>query len=237
MNKTYYKVGKMVFELVNDLRSFDPDDTIESWNDLSEERQKSMCRFIDDVLKNPTMTAEEMHVSWMDERLKNGWIYGEVTDRSKKIHNCLVPYEDLSVLQKAKDAIVIRVVNQYREELEKSNKTYMISIDFDGVIHDHSKCKFTNEWTIQGDLIPGAKEAINQLSEKYNVVVISTRCNNPDGRYAVIKWLELHSINVYDVADYRPPSLITVDDRAITFNGNWNQTLEDIKRFKPWYKI
>lgn len=113
---------------------------------------------------------------------------------------------------------------------------YTIAIDFDGTIHDHSKHKWTTESDIPGELIPGTKEAIDKLSEKYNIVVISTRCNIPDGKYAIQKWLEKHKINVFDVSSERPPALFTIDDRAIQFTGDWNIMLKDIENFKVWYK-
>lgn len=34
---------------------------------------------------------------------------------------------------------------------------------------------------------------------------------------------------------HKPPAVITIDDRALTFTGIW-PTMEEIKKFKPWYK-
>lgn len=34
---------------------------------------------------------------------------------------------------------------------------------------------------------------------------------------------------------HKPPALVTIDDRAITFTGKW-PALSDIKSFKPWNK-
>jgi hypothetical protein len=46
-----------------------------------------------------------------------------------------------------------------------------------------------------------------------------------DGLIRRIKW-PLH----------KPPALLTIDDRALTFTGKW-PTLDEIKSFKPWNKI
>jgi len=34
---------------------------------------------------------------------------------------------------------------------------------------------------------------------------------------------------------HKPPALLTIDDRAITFTGEW-PSMEEIKAFKPWNK-
>ncbi len=40
--------------------------------------------------------AEATHIVWMDGKLRDGWKYGTITDKTKKIHSCLVPYDQLS---------------------------------------------------------------------------------------------------------------------------------------------
>lgn len=37
------------------------------------------------------------------------------------------------------------------------------------------------------------------------------------------------------MANRETPALITIDDRAITFNGTWPR-MEDLKAFQPWNK-
>ncbi|OXS92673.1 hypothetical protein [Pandoraea apista] len=34
---------------------------------------------------------------------------------------------------------------------------------------------------------------------------------------------------------HKPPALVTIDDRALTFDGHW-PSIEDLKQFKPWNK-
>lgn len=47
------------------------------------------------------------HDSWMEERIRNGWRYGEVKDVDKKLSPYLVPYEELeeSIKQLDRDAV------------------------------------------------------------------------------------------------------------------------------------
>jgi len=47
--------------------------------------------------------AKAAHQVWMEGKVRDGWKYGPVTDKEKKIHNCLVPYESLSESDKESD--------------------------------------------------------------------------------------------------------------------------------------
>jgi hypothetical protein len=52
--------------------------------------------------------AEAEHDGWMEQRLKNGWCYGEPRDDGKKIHPLLKPYADLPEKEKNKDRNSVR---------------------------------------------------------------------------------------------------------------------------------
>ncbi len=52
--------------------------------------------------------AEAAHKVWMDGKLRDGWQYGPVTDKPKKLHNCLVPYSQLSETDKESDRDMVR---------------------------------------------------------------------------------------------------------------------------------
>jgi hypothetical protein len=56
-------------------------------------------------------TPEQQHQAWVDHKVKDGWVYGEVKDPEQKTHPCLVPYPDLPAFQKAKDDLYIAVAN------------------------------------------------------------------------------------------------------------------------------
>lgn len=43
------------------------------------------------------------HVSWMAEKLADGWKYGAKKDPDKKEHPCIMPYIDLPQEQRVKD--------------------------------------------------------------------------------------------------------------------------------------
>lgn len=52
--------------------------------------------------------AEAAHDVWMEGKQRDGWKYGPVTDKEKKIHSCLVPYDQLSEEDKESDRDLVR---------------------------------------------------------------------------------------------------------------------------------
>lgn len=112
-----------------------------------------------------------------------------------------------------------------------------VVLDFDGVLHS-----YTSGWkgatVIPDPPVEGAREFCEELLKEFDVIVVSTRCSQPGGPMAVSEWLNINNFpsNVFVSPDgKKPPSIVTIDDRAICFTGVW-PTIEDIKAFKPWNK-
>jgi hypothetical protein len=62
-----------------------------------------------------TMSDEQLeklsmreHDRWMNDRLRHGWRYGPERDNARKLHNLLVPWSDISEMQREKDRDVVR---------------------------------------------------------------------------------------------------------------------------------
>lgn len=47
--------------------------------------------------------ARNVHEVWSAGRMADGWTYGEVRDDAEKKHPCLVPYDELSEMEKDYD--------------------------------------------------------------------------------------------------------------------------------------
>ena len=59
---------------------------------------------LSEELKNLTeLLAKNVHDIWAENRIAQGWTYGEKRDDEKKQHPCLVPYEDLPEDEKLYD--------------------------------------------------------------------------------------------------------------------------------------
>jgi len=56
--------------------------------------------------------AEAAHIVWMNGKLRDGWKYGTLTDKKKKIHSCIVPYDQLSEADKESDRDIVRRVRE-----------------------------------------------------------------------------------------------------------------------------
>jgi len=54
---------------------------------------------------------EVSHMSWMAQKLDEGWLWGPVKDSVAKTHPCIVPFDKLPREQQAKDFIFRAVVH------------------------------------------------------------------------------------------------------------------------------
>jgi len=57
----------------------------------------------DSLLDLTEKLAENVHENWSAGRIAEGWVYGPVRDDAKKTTPCLVPYEQLSQIEKDYD--------------------------------------------------------------------------------------------------------------------------------------
>jgi hypothetical protein len=62
-------------------------------------------------IQNPNGHPSLQHEAWSADKIKEGWVYGEVKDAEKKTHPCLVPYEQLPEFQQKKDALFQAIVD------------------------------------------------------------------------------------------------------------------------------
>lgn len=111
-----------------------------------------------------------------------------------------------------------------------------VVFDFDGVIHSYNS-GWKGMGIISDPVVPGIKEAIDSLRcNNYNVIVVSTRCSSTEGAKAVEEYLKDNQITVDGIMAEKPPAICYVDDRAICFDGNPQNLMEQIQNFKPWNK-
>lgn len=115
-----------------------------------------------------------------------------------------------------------------------------ICIDIDGTICRHDGWRGE---TYFGELIPGANECISKLHNEGWTIIIYTGRNDKD---LVSQFLTNHGIP-FDAININPKlkgiersgkplADVYLDDRAISFKGNWEEAYEEINHFKPWHE-
>lgn len=57
---------------------------------------EELCKLAEDIAKN-------VHEVWSEGRMKEGWTYGDERNDARKLHPCLVPYEELTETEKEYD--------------------------------------------------------------------------------------------------------------------------------------
>ena len=103
-------------------------------------------------------------------------------------------------------------------------------IDLDGVLNEYSG-------NYNPNFIPtiksGAFNFLKKMYSKYDLKIFTTRNSQ-----LTEKWLVDNKINhfVNGVTNQKIPAWLIIDDRCITFSGNYDVLVEKIDTFKPWYK-
>lgn len=145
------------------------------------------------------------------------------------------------------------------EQAQRQAKT--IVLDFDGVIHSYTS-GWQGADKAADPPVPGAREFLITALEHYQVAVLSSRTHQEGGKEcmaayivremnlppAIIEWGDIGDgekpeaalrgvqfINRIRFPDHKPPAHLTIDDRAMTFEGRW-PSMEQIASFQPWTK-
>ena len=102
------------------------DTSQKSWEQAEQWQRDSAIKGVQFRLNNPDAPQSAQHDSWMADKLAEGWTYGPEKMPESKIHNCLVPYDQLPEEQRRKDALFQAVVDSLTKT---SNGTVTITAD------------------------------------------------------------------------------------------------------------
>lgn len=87
------------------------DKSQKDWDDAEDWQRESAIKGVEFRMKNPDAGHDAQHNSWMQEKVDAGWVHGDVKDAEAKTHPCIVPYEELPLFQKKKDALFCAIVD------------------------------------------------------------------------------------------------------------------------------
>lgn len=132
--------------------------------------------------------------------------------------------------------------------MPSTSRKPILCLDFDGVIHSYES-GWKGAHIIPDPPVPGAIDFLRRAVKVFEVHIFSSRSNQDGGAVAMRTWLgkyimaEEPDIIMQDPPWFaeikwpteKPPALVTLDDRAITFEGTW-PTLEYLAAFVPWNK-
>lgn len=103
-----------------------------------------------------------------------------------------------------------------------------ICVDFDGVINTYTG------WNGPDDLYKprqGVKEFLTTLSETYNLIIFTVR-----DVWRVREWMKLYSLPFDEITNKKVGAIAYIDDRALKFTGNYNETLNELRNFKAHWE-
>lgn len=109
-------------------------------------------------------------------------------------------------------------------------KKKTILIDLDGVLNEYIG-------NYDPDYIPpmksGADNFLQSLYNNYELKIFTTR-----DKILATEWLKENNLDKYisDITNIKVPAWLIIDDRCLTFNGNYQEILSNIQCFKPWYR-
>jgi hypothetical protein len=131
---------------------------------------------------------------------------------------------------------------QHKRNIQKSSggtgapETFDVALDFDGVINSY-KSGWKGE-TETDDPVKGAAEGILKLLDMgLSVVIYSTRAGSPEGKKTIYDYLWSiigGATERIAISAEKPIASVYVDDRAVTFSGDWEEIPEKIEKFKSW---
>ena len=100
----------------------------------------------------------------------------------------------------------------------------VVCVDLNGVLDAYTGWKGPQHWDPPR---PGASDFLRALAEAgYRVVVFTSRWE-PDAR----RWLAAHGLDrwISEVTDRKPAAHVFVDDRALCFDGDFQETLARVR--------
>lgn len=113
----------------------------------------------------------------------------------------------------------------------------ILCVDFDGCIHSYEK-----GWQggrIYGSVVHGFFDWLIQARRHFRVMIYSSRSADRIGRAEMQSWLAKENGGVMpeglEFAAEKPAAFLTIDDRAICFEGDW-KALDpaELRNFKSW---
>jgi hypothetical protein len=90
------------------------DRTQKDWHGAEGWQRQSAIKGVEFRLENPNAGHDAQHNAWLEEKISDGWVYGETKDAVSKTHPCIVSFDELPDFQKKKDALFCAIVDSLK---------------------------------------------------------------------------------------------------------------------------
>jgi hypothetical protein len=112
-----------------------------------------------------------------------------------------------------------------------------VAVDFDGTVHP-----YTAGW--QGDTpvdeppCPGAQEFLDWcgMDQGWKIVIFSARARSQEGKAGIDAWCRKHGLLVDEITHIKPYAFAYVDDRGVTYSGDWEQVKKECSALASGHK-
>lgn len=130
----------------------------------------------------------------------------------------------------------------------------ILCLDFDGVLHSYES-GWKGASLIPDPPVDGAIPFLmTAVLSSFDVVIYSSRSHQSGGISAMRAWLQNHLeahcareyprdpglpraiLDAINFPQCKPSAMVTLDDRAITFDGKW-PSISSLLAFKPWNRV
>ena len=116
----------------------------------------------------------------------------------------------------------------------------ILCIDFDGVISENKRGWEGVEVDSREEPVKGAIFFLSCAVKNFKVIVHSARCNRRSGIHQMKKWLleygmSEHAIGLLSFQPGKPSAAIFLDDRAVRFDGTFEDPGNMHYKYLPWY--
>ncbi len=109
-----------------------------------------------------------------------------------------------------------------------SKEKLNVCVDFDGVLNNYKG------WKGEEELFnprKNTKKFLQELEQEYNVIIFTTRDEDN-----IKQWLDLYGMPYDKITNIKEGAVAYIDDRALKFNGSYEDCLKELKNFKAYWE-
>ena len=111
------KIARVMHEAVRAYQAALGQETVPGWKQAPKWMKIASRDAVLYRIDNPDASPSDQHDQWLDTKKRDGWVFGPVKNGDKKTHPLMVPYDQLPVEERRKDALVSAIVSSLTRDL------------------------------------------------------------------------------------------------------------------------